>query len=1224
MKTPHSPSLGGIKKGSSDDKLDRLLHVLNRSYLTIEHAKEVKDILKTANKQWLIQFLKANGLHLLSSQLVNFHTNPDALAGGTAIQYELLLAVKSAMNSQVGLDIMTRESDLVSSLALNIDCFDSVICTQTLELLSVLMVSGEGGSKAVLDSLDFFKLVKRERVRFQSLVDALQSPHSPISFKRDILFFLNTVVNTSIVLEDRLEIRADLVYAGILPTVEKLKLLCFDELVQDVSDQYSSDVAKRVEELHELESQLQVFETVLQRDVSECITDLENTFDSTEVDLSDPEQIFQSLHASTVEHECFFPFLSVLQTLLMIPSYDVFGKKQWSLVDNSIKSIIRSTMCEDGSGAETSGSLLVDSKESLSWKQRVEELSQQVDALGKRCQTLEEEETVLKDELQELRSREASLQFLREGDSTRHSQEGDLRRRREAEILRHAEDIVSKASSGGGFGGAAGSIGSSNGNEVLTEGMGGDLGSKISQGLVTRVEVQAHASELEKQLQQMHALLNAEFDGPSALAEYLTQTESAPTSTPSVRLAVSSSRPVPCPPPLPAVFVLSHEPLPENRSYNQQCAPPLPSADASSSAGGPLNSQAMLNKPAKQVIEPSVPMRSLFWTRVPDSSIRKTIWQHLSDENVTLNIVKLEQQFCKTLHCANPEDEEEQKELKMGKKEKQKDISLLDSKVQQNVGIALAKFRMPSHEICRAIIQMDFARLDLEKLMSLRALAPSPDDISVLKEYDGDVEKLGKVEKFFLHINNIPRYIPRLDCFVFMCKFQMLVSEMYQQYDVMNRALDQLETSKSFRRILEIVLALGNYLNGSTPRGGYYGFKLEGLLKLPAVKSVDNKLNLMHFLVKQCKSVDEKLLSVIDELSMMEEASRISLEGCKAEISTLRNNLTTVEDAIEAQRLDPEPDENDRLIEVLSPFKLEAGSEIEKLEDEFKSISQRFYKTLTLFGGDKDQHTFTGFFSLVKDFIHSFSKAHRDIEKRRVLKDKQERKRIAEEKAKKARREKKSGISDAETLIDDVFFALKDKKADEIIDSLKSTAPQSRRPKNSKRRIGARPRRKVGAAEEFNADDDDVLAAMMLKLGVESKPSKGKVVNKNDPVEPLSTSGVSNNTTVHSPKPLPKAVRDLSVNTSSPKRKGATPPGSGSPVPGRTTMSGTGSPVPGRTKQGVSTRPSFQGSPKIVQRTAGSGNVNSPIRRNKKEVASSPGGEDDELLTFLNRKKASK
>ena len=51
-----------------------------------------------------------------------------------------------------------------------------------------------------------------------------------------------------------------------------------------------------------------------------------------------------------------------------------------------------------------------------------------------------------------------------------------------------------------------------------------------------------------------------------------------------------------------------------------------------------------------------------------------------------------------------------------------------------------------------------------------------------------------------------------------------------------------------FKQVLETILALGNYLNGSTSRGGAYGFKLEGLLKLGSVKSVDNKESLLHYL----------------------------------------------------------------------------------------------------------------------------------------------------------------------------------------------------------------------------------------------------------------------------------------------------------------------------------------------------------------------------------------
>jgi hypothetical protein len=121
-------------------------------------------------------------------------------------------------------------------------------------------------------------------------------------------------------------------------------------------------------------------------------------------------------------------------------------------------------------------------------------------------------------------------------------------------------------------------------------------------------------------------------------------------------------------------------------SYSQEVAPPLPpSYSSSSTSPGPhsLHSKtAASHKPKKTIIEPKVPMRSLFWTRVPDSSIRNTIWEQLSDGNVKLNLVKLESQFCKNLNLVVAEGEE-QKEVKVEKKEKVKDISLLDSKGNQ-------------------------------------------------------------------------------------------------------------------------------------------------------------------------------------------------------------------------------------------------------------------------------------------------------------------------------------------------------------------------------------------------------------------------------------------------------------------------------------------------------------------------------------------------------------
>jgi hypothetical protein len=126
---------------------------------------------------------------------------------------------------------------------------------------------------------------------------------------------------------------------------------------------------------------------------------------------------------------------------------------------------------------------------------------------------------------------------------------------------------------------------------------------------------------------------------------------------------------------------------------------------------------------------------------------------------------------------------------------------------------------------------------------------------------------------------------------------------------------------------------------------------------------------------------------------------------------------------------------------------------------------------------------------------------------------------LAEEKAKRLRLEKKQSRENegaAESLVDDVFSALKGKKADEIIllHSLKLKASSSsllgpssssmtspggggrHRPRStSKRRLSRRKglRLEGAAAEEFpgaGVDDATALAAMMLKLGVGSKDSR--------------------------------------------------------------------------------------------------------------------------------------
>ena len=66
-------------------------------------------------------------------------------------------------------------------------------------------------------------------------------------------------------------------------------------------------------------------------------------------------------------------------------------------------------------------------------------------------------------------------------------------------------------------------------------------------------------------------------------------------------------------------------------------------------------------------------------------------------------------------------------------------MTLLDTKAQQNVRLALANYRMPSQEIKTSIILMAESNLDLENPASSRNLDPSDGPRATLHEYDHPV-----------------------------------------------------------------------------------------------------------------------------------------------------------------------------------------------------------------------------------------------------------------------------------------------------------------------------------------------------------------------------------------------------------------------------------------------------------------------------------------------------
>lgn len=82
-----------------------------------------------------------------------------------------------------------------------------------------------------------------------------------------------------------------------------------------------------------------------------------------------------------------------------------------------------------------------------------------------------------------------------------------------------------------------------------------------------------------------------------------------------------------------------------------------------------------------------------------------------------------------------------------------------------------------------------------------------------------------------------------------------------QDLELLEQACDQLKSSRSLVKILEMVLAVGNHLNGGSFRGAARGFKLDALLKLMDVKGRNKKTTLLHFVVSELLKTDPQVRS---------------------------------------------------------------------------------------------------------------------------------------------------------------------------------------------------------------------------------------------------------------------------------------------------------------------------------------------------------------------------
>lgn len=153
----------------------------------------------------------------------------------------------------------------------------------------------------------------------------------------------------------------------------------------------------------------------------------------------------------------------------------------------------------------------------------------------------------------------------------------------------------------------------------------------------------------------------------------------------------------------------------------------------------------------------------------------------------------------------------------------------------------------------------------------------------------------------------------------------------------------EVSRSRRLRKLLEIVLALGNYMNRGA-RGNAFGFRLQSLNKLADTKASSTKAKgttLLHYLVQIIEQKHKDILRLEEDMPHIRDASKVSLGEMDKDIGNLRTGLAEVAREIEFHRSAASTLPGDRFLPVMRDFYAQASIRFAELEDKFQDMKTR-------------------------------------------------------------------------------------------------------------------------------------------------------------------------------------------------------------------------------------------------------------------------------------------
>lgn len=136
-----------------------------------------------------------------------------------------------------------------------------------------------------------------------------------------------------------------------------------------------------------------------------------------------------------------------------------------------------------------------------------------------------------------------------------------------------------------------------------------------------------------------------------------------------------------------------------------------------------------------------------------------------------------------------------------------------------------------------------------------------------------ELELLHPADRLMVRLIQLPHLSDRVKGMLFQVRFPQNIELLKQSLDLLIAACTDLQNAPLFRRLCQLILHIGNYMNGTNFAGGAFGFKIASINRLVDTKSSSGQ-NLLHFLERQVSINFPELEGFVEELARPSDANR--------------------------------------------------------------------------------------------------------------------------------------------------------------------------------------------------------------------------------------------------------------------------------------------------------------------------------------------------------------